>query len=169
VWTFSNKQAGDIWAGAELKLYWEIPGDPITDNYQVEEITADELWGMWVDAYGGKVYYESLGAGWVPVIWFVDVTGPGDRGTFEGAPFAFRYYDAQDREDSEDFLTFFTWPTDEGGQPVRWPSLPVVDKLWRIGEWTKGGFFQEATGWKPAAYQPFVYLPALGEGARLPY
>jgi len=41
--------------------------------------------------------------------------------------------------------------------------LPVQDKLWRPGQAGKGGFIQEATGWKPAILQPFVYLQSLLE------
>ena len=47
------------------------------------------------------------------------------------------------------------------GEELNWLTLPVVDKLWNRKRADKGGFIQEATGWKPAIFQPYVYLPSL--------
>ncbi len=45
--------------------------------------------------------------------------------------------------------TFFTRPKDpETREPLDWLSLPVVDKLWNSQRAHKGGFIQQATGWK---------------------
>ncbi|NER28870.1 MAG: hypothetical protein F6J89_14840 [Symploca sp. SIO1C4] len=61
-----------------------------------------------------------------------------------------------------DFLNYFTSPVHfKTGEPLNWLSLPVVDKLWNNQRADKGGFIQEATGWKPSILQPFVYLRAL--------
>ena len=65
-------------------------------------------------------------------------------------------------DDDEDFLTFFSWPMHAvTGQPLNWHSLPVVDQYWNASRADKGGFVQEATGWKPGILQPHVYLPTL--------
>jgi hypothetical protein len=37
----------------------------------------------------------------------------------------------------------------------------VKDLAWNQTTANKGGFIQEATGWKPSALQPHVYLPTL--------
>ena len=67
---------------------------------------------------------------------------------------------------SEDFLTFFTHPVNSvSGKPLNWLTLTVVDKLWNSKSANKGGFIQQATGWKPAILQPYVYLPALIENS----
>ena len=50
------------------------------------------------------------------------------------------------------------------GERLNWLLLPVEDKLWNAKQANKGGFIQEATGWKPSILQPFVYLPALLKG-----
>jgi len=39
--------------------------------------------------------------------------------------------------------------------------LPIADMSWNDERADKGGFIQEATGWKPAILQPYLYLPAL--------
>jgi hypothetical protein len=44
---------------------------------------------------------------------------------------------------------------------MNWFMLPVVDKLWNSERFDKGGFIQEATGWKPSILQPCIYLPTL--------
>jgi hypothetical protein len=67
----------------------------------------------------------------------------------------------------EDFLTFYSWPEDTKTRALlNWLTLPVVDKRWNNQRGDKGGFIQEATGWKPSILQPFVYLPTLLEAVR---
>lgn len=74
-------------------------------------------------------------------------------------PFQFRH---SARRSDKDFLTFFTWPVDPNtGNSLNWLTLSVVDKLWNSKRADKGGFIQGATGWKPAIFQPYVYLPSL--------
>ncbi len=63
---------------------------------------------------------------------------------------------------SDDFLSFFTWPVHSvTGERLNWLTLPAVDKLWDPRRADKGGFIQQATGWKPAILQPCVFLPSL--------
>ena len=77
-------------------------------------------------------------------------------------PFQFNHFSG---EAEEDFLTVFTWPIDSAtGARLNWLSLPVVDKFWNAEAARKGGFIQEATGWKPGILQPYVYLPSLLQG-----
>jgi hypothetical protein len=49
----------------------------------------------------------------------------------------------------------------------------VIDKLWRVDlpphVATKGGFIQEATGWKPSPLQPYINLRQLAAMAEMPY
>ena len=60
------------------------------------------------------------------------------------------------------------WPVDaETGDELDWLALPVVDKLWNSKRGDKGGFIQEATGWKPSILQPHVFLPALIDATRV--
>ena len=135
----------------ELFAYWEVESDPISDNFTVEEMNAEQLFAMWVDTVSPK-HPDGL----VPISWTVE--GP-DIAVGEMMPFQFEHY-----EDSldQDFLTFFTWPINTlTGEQLNWYQLPVVDKLWRPGAAKSGGFIQEFTGWKPSILQPFVYLPAL--------
>jgi hypothetical protein len=62
-----------------------------------------------------------------------------------------------------DFLTRFTWPVNTAtSEPLNWLKLPVIDKHWNAERTDKGGFIQEATGWKPAILQP----PCVLAGAR---
>lgn len=87
------------------------------------------------------------------VWWFVQ--GPG---TSEHAPFL-RH---PQFPDAPDFLSEFTWPTNsQTGERLRWARLPVVDKLWNSERGDKGGFIQEATGWKPGPFQTTLHWPLL--------
>jgi len=135
--TCRNRKYGFERTGS-IVLLWEIEGDPISDGYSPDDIDAAELWTHWRRTVPGSV---------VPIHWYVE--GPG-LGTFEFAPF--QGVDP----DLGDFLTHFTWPVDDGGEPIRWTNLPVADKLWRPGTAHKGGFIQELTGWKPSPLQELM-------------
>jgi hypothetical protein len=164
VWLFQNLRHQGEEMRADLELYWEVMGDPISDEYTHDEKSARDLWHLWLDRYGRGEHDARLGPGWVPILWFVQETG-NDLGFLEYAPHAY----AEEPPD-RDFLTYFTWPrNDQTGQDLRWPALPVCDKFWNEERADKGGFFQEATGWKPGAYQPFVHVPSLARAARLPF
>ena len=137
-----------------LSAYWEVMGDPISDDYTPNEISARDLLDLWV-----KRHSSECKDGLVPIHWFVR----SDPGKIEGMPFAYDHF--RGKYHLEDFLHFYCWPTHVvTGEPLRWLSLPVVDKLWNEQRGDKGGFIQEATGWKPSILQPFVYLPSLLDG-----
>lgn len=136
-----------------MVLYWEVSLDPISDDFTPKEISAPELFSRWA-----RRVREKYRKGLIPIHWFVDVHGENVK-TFEYMPFQFQHLRPAIRED---FLTFFSWPVVvKTSKPLNWMELPVIDKLWRPGRGDKGGFIQEATGWKPSAGQPFVYLPSL--------
>jgi len=136
-----------------LRLYWEVERDPITDDFSPEEVSASELWKRWAetlrDPERTKIYWS--------------VICP-EEAIFEAAPFTSHVTGFP-----EDFLTFFTWPEREStGELLNWLELPVVDKRWVPGNGNKGGFIQEATGWKPAPFQETVNVLSLAKAARLP-
>jgi hypothetical protein len=161
-----NRENGFVRTSA-LRLHWEVSGDPISDNYVPSETTAEELWGRWLDYEISNPadrwgVLEHLPNEWQRIHWFVDGQ---DAGLFEGAPHQEKRW-----PNEEDFLTHYHHPEhEETGRPVQWSRLPVMDKLWRIGRGDKGGFIQEATGWKPAPFQPFVNLRQLAALAGLYY
>lgn len=141
-----------------LEAYWEVALDPISDNYTPQEIDARELFHIW-----GKQVREKYTDGLIPIYWFVEYKG-NNIATFEAMPFQFEHFPGFV---AENFLTFFTWPSDTiTGEPLNWLSLPVKDKLWNAKQQNKGGFIQQATGWKPAILQPHVYLPTLESALR---
>jgi hypothetical protein len=132
-WTFRNRQV-QLERTMPLYLHWEVNGDPVTDHYTPDEISARGLWDLWFPKYASE--------GPVKVYWSVR----GDA-TAEWAPFT-------DNGMGEDFLTFFSWPVHaQSGERVNWVRLPVQDKLWHGTRGDKGGFIQELTGWKPSPFQ----------------
>lgn len=149
-----SNRVGTTWEPeGMLVAYWEVEGDPISDEYTPKEISARELFNRWA-AGVQKRFPNNL----IPIHWFLEYKGK-DLSTFEGMPFQFEHI-----PDSfpENFLTFFTWPVNsKTGEQLNWLTLQVADKLWNRRRADKGGFIQEATGWKPAILQPYVYLPSL--------
>lgn len=153
-WKVRDRHSDYEWEGL-IVAYWEVSLDPISDEYTPQEMDARELFNKWVKQACGK-YPNEL----VPIFWFVQCE---EHGKFEGMPFQFKHFPGMD----EDFLTFFTWPINSvTGEWLNWLTLPVVDKLWNSKRADKGGFIQEATQWKPAILQPYVYLPALTSALR---
>ncbi len=128
-----------IWLDGEVEL------SSMSDYYTPEEASASELMWLWLRQIDSSRYEREC----VPIYWSVK----GDEYKSERAPFH--------NEVSEDFLTFFTWPTTQDGSPLRWASLPVADRLWRPGQADKGGFIQELTGWKPSPFQESVNVDLL--------
>lgn len=130
---------------SSLSAYWEVEVDSISDEFTPAKITATDLLSAWVEEV------KSLPDAIVPIRWFVT----SDQG-LEAMPFQFC------DSTSENFLTHHSWPEDAvSGEPLNWLLLPVVDKHWNSTASDKGGFIQEATGWKPSILQPSVYLPSL--------
>jgi len=145
-------------------LYWEANLDPISDDYTTDEIGAGELFDRWRGRLtDGDGWSQRLGEPWVDVWW--SVTTPEIAGTYERAPFESHGYDWLVGADH--FLTHFTWPMNaDTGEPLNWLRLPVLDKLWRPGQGDKGGFIEEATGWKPSALQSYVNVETLVQAIR---
>ncbi len=131
-----------------LELYWEVALDPISDDWTPDDISADDLLDRWAREV------RECENGLVPIHW--SIRGPGIH---ELAPYQFQHSRVRG---SKNFLTYFTWPEDPTtGEPLKWLELPVVDKLWDEQHCNKGGFIQQATGWKPSALQSHVFLDSL--------
>lgn len=163
IWEVKNRRSNYEWEG-ELIAYWEVVGDPISDDYLPEEIDAEDLFKLWTDEI-----HKRHPDGLIPISWYVVCR---KAGKFEFMPFQVpfsklygdKYEGELDDVLSENFLTFFTWPVDKKtGEFLNWLSLPVEDKLWNNKRADKGGFIQEFTGWKPSVLQPYVYLPSLSQ------
>ena len=139
-----------------IEAYWEVSLDPISDDYTPSEIKASDLLERWGEAVQQK-YPNEL----IPIFWYVEVKGASMK-TFETMPLQYKHLPGMQQED---FLSFFTAPINlTTGKPLNWLDVPVIDKLWNSEKANKGGFIQQATGWKPSVLQPFVYLPALLSG-----
>lgn len=77
----------------------------------------------------------------------------------EAAPFEGRAYD---------FLTYYSWPEDDAGVPLRWTDLPVLDLVWNKRRDDHCGFIQEPTGWKPSPLQQTMDVAAIAAATGLP-
>ncbi len=154
MWKVRSRSHDFEWSG-ELLAYWEAHLDPISDDFTPAEISAVDLLRRWTERVEKK-----FSDGLVPIDWYVPSPS---QGKLERMPFQLCHLPGPP---PEDFLTLFTWPENAAtGQRLNWLTLPVVDKLWNKKHADKGGFIQEATGWKPSILQPFVYLPAILEAA----
>lgn len=144
-WNFKSKHSLAVRNREPLVLGWFLDEESLSDNYTPSESTADELFDKWLAAVDGE-------SDELPIHWMVMSAG-------EAAPFQ------DDPDHTEDFLTFWTWPTHaDTGAPVNWMALPVWDKAWRPEQNDTGGFIQEATGWKPSPLQRTLHLPTLLRG-----
>lgn len=142
VWTYHSLRH-DHTRTESLELQWEVIGDPISDSYTPSEISAHELF----DAWGRK--YGSDNDGLLSIYWLVSPVG--EAAPLQGPPF-----------DDMNFHMYWSDPVDaETGESINWMTLPVIDKKWNLEEGDKGGFIQEATGWKPSPLQPYVSYASL--------
>lgn len=145
-WTYRSLES-DFTRTEALELSWEVNGDPISDAYVPSEISAHELFDMWVRKYG------SDNGGLASIYWTVSPV-------METAPLQVEPFHDMN------FSTYWTDPVDaRTGEPINWMTLPVVDKRWNSQRGDKGGFIQEATGWKPSPLQPFVTVQSLAAAA----
>lgn len=152
--TFGRLESGHM-RTTPLYLYWEVHCDPVSDHYDPSEISAEEMWDEWRTLYpDDKDCEEIYGAGTYSVWWSIRGHGVFERAPFqEPRPLPFQ---------AKNFLDKFSWPEEAGtGDRLQWSALPVVDKLWRPDRADKGGFIQEATGWKPSPLQPYVNIHQL--------
>jgi hypothetical protein len=153
IWRARSLCSGYEWQGP-LVAYWEVLLDPISDDYTPEDTSAEDLLQTWVDRV-----LRDCPSDMVPIYWFAAAQ---EHGMLERMPF--QVNDTPELP-VEDFLTYFTWPVNTATrEQLNWLKLPVMDKRWNLERADKGGFIQEATGWKPAILQPYVYLPALVQG-----
>lgn len=143
-WNFTSNYSLVTRSREPLLLGWFLDEESLSDNYTPDDLSAIELFDKWLEVVGEAEY--------LPIHWMEMSTG-------EAAPFQ------DDPDHAEDFLSFWTWPTHAvTGAPVRWMSLPVMEKAWRPDQSDTGGFIQEVTGWKPSPLQRTVHLPTLLRG-----
>lgn len=173
-WTFTTRR-GDFTQTLELVLYAEPNYSSITDDYLPEEISATELWRIWVDKAANSAHErwpQLYRPGEVTILW--TVTQPSFTGIFEAAPHTPPL--PQDPElvklfgpyKEENFLTHYTHPEHaETGERLNWLRLPVVERGWNSERADKGGFIQEVTGWKPSPLQPTMDVVQIGRAAGL--
>ncbi|MGW1468457.1 hypothetical protein ACWCPT_29445 [Streptomyces sp. NPDC002308] len=172
LWTFTGRPRGRTQT-VELALYAEPDGSSLSDGYLPDEITAEALWRLWTDQAADqhhKDHPEQFHPGEVPIHW--SVTLPGIKGVFEAAPHRPARLTTSGLLDAdferEDFLTHYSHPVHaETGERVNWLRLPVIDLGWNASATHKGGFIQQATGWKPSALQPTMDVRQIGAAAGL--
>ena len=171
-WTFRYKGNG-YEQTEELALYAEPNGCTLTDDYLPDEITPEALWKLWVDEFADlhhKRWPDLYRPGEVHISWFV--TRPSMDGIFEGAPHIRDWRTLPGLLDAdagqEDFLTHYTHPAHVvTGERLNWLRLPVLDRGWNKTASHKGGFIQQATGWKPSPLQPTMDVRQIGAAAGL--
>ncbi|MFF2411771.1 hypothetical protein [Streptomyces sp. NPDC058092] len=170
MWTFRAKGTSHE-KTAELALLPEANGSSITDEYTAADITAQELWTMWVDKYADYQHEQAPSEyqpGEIRIYW--TVTTPQVTDVFELAPHSL---DSRARRSGayvppETFETLYTHPTHaDTGEPLNWLRLPVLDRGWNSSTSDKGGFIQEVTGWKPSPLQPTMDVRQIGAAAGL--
>ncbi|WP_392838726.1 hypothetical protein [Streptomyces sp. LN500] len=186
-WTFAYKETG-FTQTQELALVYDVSGSSVTDECDPAETSAQELWAAWVAAQVDTLHKEwpdLYRPGEVHISW--GVTCPDENTISEHAPHAkphpgpnpknmsssereahrFIYGDGEDGY-YEDFLTHFTHPVHVvTGERLNWLRLPVLDRGWNAAVANRGGFIQEATGWKPSPLQPTVDVRQIGAAAGL--
>lgn len=135
-----------------LKVYWELNYSSISDDYTPDEISAKKLFKRWA-----SLVWQKHPDGLVHILWTIDVRG-NHSSNMEFMPF--QYFPFENKP--KDYFDYWSNPIDcETDKPLDWLSLPVPDKFWNSKRDDKGGFIQQATGWKPSILQPYVYLPSL--------
>jgi hypothetical protein len=158
-WAYESRRR-DHERTTPLVLGWEVNTSSMSDDYLPDEMPARELWRRWltyVDEH--DAWHRSLGRPWVRIGWYV--TAGDDGGVFEFAPHEFEPLSG------DSFETFFTTPHNDEHGDINWLRLPVRDGEWNATRADKGGFIQEATGWKPSPLQPAVNIEQITAAARL--
>lgn len=123
-----------------LTLFPEIDLEPYVEDLY-DESGEDQFW-YWVKKVQEK-RPDEYAADAVPIHWYVD------GGTvFESAPFQ-----PEGRCRGDNFLSFYTWPVEDGHKYVDWYSMPVVHDRFPK--------FAAALGWSPAPLQPTCPLKSI--------
>lgn len=155
----------------ELVLLPEANGSSLSDEYLPDETPAQDLWVMWANKYADYQHEQNPAdyhPGEVRIYW--TVTTPTVQDVFELAPHSFdsRATRTGAYEPSENFATVYTHPVHAvTGEPLNWMRLRVLDRGWNTSVANKGGFIQEATGWKPSPLQPTMDVRQIGAAAGL--
>lgn len=159
-WRFTTK-SGDREQIESLALHALPGGSQMSDGYDPGETTAEQLWAKWADEVAGryhKQHPDQFRPGEVPIYW--TVTRPGIKGIYEPPPHVPGH--------PENFLTHYTHPVHAvTEEKLNWLRLPVIDLGWNDTAAHKGGFVQEATGWKPSPLQPTMDVRQIGAAAGL--
>jgi hypothetical protein len=149
----------------ELAYVWEANFSAMSDDYLPEDISARDLYLKWARRYEGHLSAEHPGRyvfGEISISWYIASPDKPTR-VFEAAPG--QQHEPGSAGIGEDFRTHFTLPVHaETGEPLNWLRLPVENKGWNAKQSDKGGFVQEALGWKPAPLQHTMnaaYLAAM--------
>jgi predicted GIY-YIG superfamily endonuclease len=141
-----------------LMLSYELNGDPITDDYLPDEISAEALLHIWRRRYvenrwldPSYVYDDGMRPQHpdspMPLMW--TVLGPAIMEF--ASPWEMPF------PNSPHFLLYYSQPHDaKTGLPIELHELPVINKRWDNVRGDKGGFIQAATGWKPSPMQDWV-------------
>ena len=170
IWEWRSRSTGVV-RRAPLYLHWKADGDEVSESCNPEEMDGPAVWRLWIDTLVANNRLETIaGPGWVRLYWYVR----GLRvGTFPTVPpdVAGGLFACTERSlmaTHQAFLDYFTWPVHLVNRtPVNWLRLPVPDKYWNADRMSRGGFIQEATGWKPAPLQPFIHIPTMARCAGL--
>jgi hypothetical protein len=159
-WKFYNLKTGENLEGS-IEIDWELDlSSTMSENYTLDNISAHDLFREWSDEVEKK-YPNGL----IPISWFVQVNGP-DLDICEQMPFQFE--DTPD-EKRGNFLAFYTQPINSVTKTsLKWWAMPVKDKYWSSNQHDKGGFVQQATGWKPSVLDPYIDLHVLIDLVRQP-
>jgi len=145
-YTFRSRRAGHE-RRSVLSLLWQVDYSAISENYDAEDYSAQGVWDRWIAKHGAaelNIDWYVVGASMIECAPFVDHHGCGS-----------------------DFLTYFTWPTDDAGRRLRWTDLPVLDLRWTPGDEPPSGFIQQATGWKPSPLQPTMPVAVIATACGL--
>ncbi|MFJ3601116.1 hypothetical protein ACIPRU_32135 [Streptomyces sp. NPDC090126] len=187
-WTFTYKETG-FTQTQELAFVYDASGSTLfTDEADPSENTAEELWAAWAASCADDLHQEwpdRYRPGEVHLNW--GVTCPDENTISEHAPHAHRHpgpdpanmtpsereahrllYGGVANDFHEDFLTHFTLPVHSvTGETLNWLRLPVLDREWSQAAASRGGFIQQATGWKPSPLQPTMDVRQIGAAAGL--
>jgi hypothetical protein len=145
--TFASRRNRAYIRTGQLYAYYYINYESITDDYELADISAIDLYDIW-RAHISKKDRDAVSISWV-------VAG---CGTFDPHPIS-------ERDTTWEGLRFHTWEDDFttperiDGKPFRWLDLPIVYKRWNP-LWSdcrgKGGFIEELTNFRPNPLQSSV-------------
>ncbi len=153
IWSYKSRLSGFEFK-TELCAWWEVNLSSMSGEYSPDEISAEELFGLWEE----QVRESGAKNGQVSIHWYVVSLGNGPLLSF--MPFQYGEFFLNGKT----FLDHHTWPLNvETAEPLNWLALPVHDLRWNEKHADKGGFIQEVTGWKPSILQPSVPLACLTE------